>query len=361
MDTNGTPAEDVLKSLSQYDSILNEIDEAVSNSNAYWPVNRPSGVQASTYIGGMTATAQLSSVIELKAVAHLESHAPDLAEKDYFFCFRLNRPLTNQVTLINFECAISVQRATHTILFEGLHRHIWSLSQLEQMENVLGKTDLLAFALDGIRADRDSMLKDMDVFQHFHWDVVNEAANSEPYYFLRLNLLPLSRIRPDGWWNIDRSTYSREIQNHIDAIHLPEATLSPAAFPFRDMSDSWGWNRAHAGLWSSIYIPVTTLTIPYFDNLGIKIARAETYRRLARLACRLEEYRIAHNAYPNNLADLPDLPAHLNQEVLSEQPLQYHRRGNTYQLYSLGWNQKDDGGVYVPPGSLDGDWPWPSP
>jgi len=94
--------------------------------------------------------------------------------------------------------------------------------------------------------------------------------------------------------------------------------------------------------------------------MGNQIAKAETYRRLARLACRLEEYRLAHGQYPDTLDALPDLPAHLNQEVLSEQPLQYHRKGNGYSLYSLGWNQKDDGGVYSTD-AKEGDWPWPSP
>ena len=95
--------------------------------------------------------------------------------------------------------------------------------------------------------------------------------------------------------------------------------------------------------------------------MGSQIAKAETYRRLARLACRLEEYRIAHgNQYPDKLDELPDLPAHLNQEVLSEQPLRYQRKGDGYLLYSIGWNQKDDGGVLAKD-DKEGDWVWPSP
>ncbi len=110
----------------------------------------------------------------------------------------------------------------------------------------------------------------------------------------------------------------------------------------------------------SIYTPITQMNRFAFEGTGPRIARAETYRRLARLACRLEEYRITHAQYPDKLEDLPDLPAHLNQEVLSVQPLQYHRKGDSYQLYSLGWNQKDDGGVYSTD-PKEGDWPWPSP
>ena len=37
------------------------------------------------------------------------------------------------------------------------------------------------------------------------------------------------------------------------------------------------------------------------------------------------------------------------------------RKGDGYQLYSIGWDQKDDGGVLDTHDPLFGDWPWPSP
>jgi hypothetical protein len=45
---------------------------------------------------------------------------------------------------------------------------------------------------------------------------------------------------------------------------------------------------------------------------------------------------------------------------LSEEPLRYQRKGDGYLLYSIGWNQKDDGGVLAKD-YREGDWPWPSP
>jgi hypothetical protein len=78
------------------------------------------------------------------------------------------------------------------------------------------------------------------------------------------------------------------------------------------------------------------------------------------MACRIEEYRLAHGQYPDRLNELPDLPAHLNQEVLSKEPLRYQRKSDGYLLYSVGWNQKDDGGVMAKD-EAEGDWVWPSP
>jgi hypothetical protein len=86
------------------------------------------------------------------------------------------------------------------------------------------------------------------------------------------------------------------------------------------------------------------LMTPY-KRFGPNIARAETRRRMARLACWLEEYRLAHGQYSDDLGQLSGLPPHLNQEVLSEAPLHYQRKDAGYTLYSTGWEQKDDGGV----------------
>jgi hypothetical protein len=219
---------------------------------------------------------------------------------------------------------------------------------------------MLALATDSFRTERSWMIEAMQVFQNSNWDVVGEAEYNDIFYALRLNDLPISHLRPNGWWNEDRSAYSLGMQKHIDAISLSQGTLSSAPFPFHDMSNSWAWNRAETELGSAIYIPVSALVFPSVDNMGPRIARAETYRRLARLACRLEECRLAHGQYPDTLDALPDLPAHLNQEVLSEEPLRYQRKGDGYQLYSVGWDQKDDGGVLATDDKV-GDWPWPSP
>jgi hypothetical protein len=144
-------------------------------------------------------------------------------------------------------------------------------------------------------------------------------------------------------------------------MDLSRGTLSFVRFPYHVRFGYIDDNRAaDTSTWGEIYIPLTTVTLPNIDDSGLTIAKAETYRRLARLACRLEEYRLAHGQYPEKLDELSDLPAHLNQEVLSEEPLRYQRKDEGYLLYSLGWNQKDDGGVRATD-DKEGDWVWPSP
>jgi len=52
-------------------------------------------------------------------------------------------------------------------------------------------------------------------------------------------------------------------------------------------------------------------------------------------------------------------------DIIGGQPLKYRRNSDgTFVLYSVGWNETDDGGTIVPgsygsPDFTKGDWVWP--
>jgi len=353
-DVPGTPAADVLQVLSQFDPELNEIDAAVSNPNAYFPINykMPFG----TPLFGVTSMINVAMLLQLKAVAHLDNHQTDLAEKDYLFSFRLNRPLTKGCFLVNYLVIGASRNLDEAILWEGLRRHAWNDAQLHEMESSLTTTDMLALGSDSLRMERASFVKAVTVAQVVDTNFIHRLKTRGLACIFESAI-----FRPRGWWNEDLSAYSQALQTRIEAMDLSHGTLSSGRFPYHARFGYIDDNRAvDTSTWGEIYIPLTTLTLPNIDDSGPTIAKAETYRRLARLACRLEEFHIAHGQYPDKLDELPDLPPHLNQEVLSEQPLQYQRKGDGYLLYSVGWNQKDNGGVFATD-AREGNWPWPSP
>jgi hypothetical protein len=90
---------------------------------------------------------------------------------------------------------------------------------------------------------------------------------------------------------------------------------------------------------------------------------------LARVACALERYRLVHGEFPETLDALaPQFIEKLPHDVINGQPLHYRRtNGGQFILYSVGWNEKDDGGVVEIRGSdgwVDiekGDWVWRYP
>jgi hypothetical protein len=90
----------------------------------------------------------------------------------------------------------------------------------------------------------------------------------------------------------------------------------------------------------------------------------------ARIACALERYRLAHGVYPDSLDALA--PAYIDalpHDIMTGDPYHYQLRPDgTFLLYSVGWNETDDGGTVVyekdHPDRLDyqqGDWVWPTP
>ena len=91
---------------------------------------------------------------------------------------------------------------------------------------------------------------------------------------------------------------------------------------------------------------------------------------LARTAIALERHRLAHGEFPESLdALVPQFIAKVPHDVIGGGPLKYRRtRDGQFVLYSVGWNEKDDGGVvvYRKGSSTDvdrdqGDWVWRYP
>jgi len=81
----------------------------------------------------------------------------------------------------------------------------------------------------------------------------------------------------------------------------------------------------------------------------------------ARIACRLERYRLAHGNYPYTLdALVPAYGAELPRDIMNGQAYIYKLKPDqTYILYSVGWNQKDDQGDAGKYRSSDSpDWIW---
>ena len=82
------------------------------------------------------------------------------------------------------------------------------------------------------------------------------------------------------------------------------------------------------------------------------------------LACALERSRVADGKFPDTLDALaPRFIAKLPHDIITGEPLKYRREGDGYVLYSVGWNEKDDGGkpgTKSPPATEDGDWVWQS-
>ena len=99
-----------------------------------------------------------------------------------------------------------------------------------------------------------------------------------------------------------------------------------------------------------------------------RFAHSQTQLDQAVIACALERYRLAHAAYPETLEGLsPDFMDKIPHDLISGEPMKYRRTDDgQYILYSIGWNETDDGGLDTQSrgkaSDLEtGDWVWRLP
>jgi len=101
------------------------------------------------------------------------------------------------------------------------------------------------------------------------------------------------------------------------------------------------------------YVPARGAAIP------------QTCANQAAVACALERYRLANGQFPETLDALaPRFIVRVPNDVIGGQTYKYRRTDDRqFILYSVGWDEKDDGGV---PGKAlfdleHGDWVWAYP
>ena len=114
-----------------------------------------------------------------------------------------------------------------------------------------------------------------------------------------------------------------------------------------------------------------SLLLPALSGTITKIALAQNAVQEAIVACALERFRLSKGQYPEGLDGLaPQFISKLPPDVMNGETLKYPRtQDGKFFLYSVGWNEIDDGGVIArtegSPNKVQditqGDWVWPFP
>ena len=128
----------------------------------------------------------------------------------------------------------------------------------------------------------------------------------------------------------------------------------------------------------SYYKIQAQMVFPAIAGTVRRFTMAQAQVDLARVACALERFHLAHGNYPETLDALaPQFIAQLPHDLINGQSLHYRRTDDPpsqgsgaasgrFILYSIGWNETDEGGEVVlkKSGSVDqeqGDWVWQYP
>jgi len=287
----------------------------------------------------------------------------ELALDDLAVGRKVMQGLRAEPLMISGLIAVFFEEEQSAVIQQGLADHNWTDAQLQELDRGLGALDMIDAARFWITGELVVYGRPLgDYYEHHRWasDDIFRAWQNRPFDFdykppfltkLSFYLEPrgwleLDRASGDGYWLRDVASLFDSRRQYVDSGR------------FDALTEAIGQGRSWS-FWSLPAIDTKGLMIGEVKDLAMAQVRIDE----ARIACRLERYRLAHGAFPGSLAALND-PA-LPHDVMDGNPYHYQRQADgSYLLYSVAWNQIDDHDDHLfQPGQsrIDAlDWSWPS-
>jgi hypothetical protein len=310
-------------------------------------------------LGLITEQIQVSKFLTWDALLALDARDTDRALDDIKLNNKIVRALMDQPVLVSGLVAIGMTAIDFGAVYQGLATHAWSDAQMGELEVNLGRLDFTSDyhglmhgeAIEFLIPSLDQVKEQGSVLWH-----KKDGIERKSYF---------PTVWPSGWidlWkvrSVDLELTASEWADPESRRFRPEAIAKYQAETDKKLN-SW-----------TVYLPWNWLfrlgANDYVFNTPHKFAEMQVWVDEARIACALERYRLAHNSYPPTLdALVPACIDELPHDVMNGEPYHYRlRTDGTFLLYSVGWNQRNDGGVEVMEDNVrdynKGDWVWPTP
>ena len=352
----GTPAADVLLALSIYNPALEKLRQASLRPMARLPLNYDNGFEdVGTLIPGLATEKRWAQFLQLRIIAELQAGQDAAALEDVKLFLRLTDTIRSQPFLISHLVRIAMQAIALQPIYEGLAQHRWNDAQLAELETALGKKDFLADFEFSMRGERTCAIYTFEMQRRTR--EMKSYSGDEVGNQIVTNSL---RWMPSAFFNQNELTFAQMYDQFVlPLVDMTNRTVSVAAYRKGEAD-----YKEQAKYWSPYKIQARML----FPAVGASVKKfvlIQSQVDLARAACALERFRLAHGNYPETLDALaPQFIEKLPHDLINGQPLHYRRtEDGNFVLYSVGWNETDDGGkvVFAKSGRVDtekGDWVW---
>jgi hypothetical protein len=357
-------ASGVLAGLEECRPVFEELRSASRRPRSRFKIDYTGANPAEILLPHLATLKQLSQVLKLRASAELALGRTDEAFDDVMLMLDLSEASREEPMLISHLVRIAQFHLAIQPLAEGLAGHQWSEAQLRRLEDRLGRLDFCADARRALHGER--VLCGCGVI-----DFVRRSRGGSPWETdsgpSKLLAEVLLRIAPSGWFDLEELNLCRDFDGGVLAgIDVPGRQIHPAGMDVR-RDDESGLREGHPESYLILsHRFFAALFVPGMAGAAQRPAYAQTAADLAAIACALELWRLAHGQFPETLDSLvPGFIDQLPHDIINGQPLKYHRTAEgRFVLYSVGWNQTDDGGTVgltadgkrVDPRT--GDWVW---
>jgi hypothetical protein len=362
-----SPAQDVLLALSKYDPVVEDLLAAAKLPASRFPLEYDKDDPAAILLPHLAAMKRTSQFLQLRAIAELENGESEKALDDVKLSLRLADAIRTEPFIITHLVRIAILQIALQPVWEGLAEHRWSDAQLVVLGEEVAKLDFLADCQKTQKAEIFFSAQEAS-FLRRHRDYAKQFAQMGFNYPGDASFkFTIYRYMPGGWFYQSALKNGRTLMGYLPAVNLDRGTISLAIIRQADVTAS---NSVSAFDPLDGLKKIFNTEYLWEGNFLRKIAVGQTYVDLARTAIALERYRLAHGEFPEALDTLaPQFIAQVPHDVIGGGPLKYQRTADgQFILYSVGWNETDDGGaVVLKPGStpsvdLDkGDWVWTYP
>ncbi|EEF59614.1 hypothetical protein [Pedosphaera parvula] len=359
---NAKEASEILKYLEKYGPVLEEVRLAsrrpYSRFNLRYDEENPAAILL-PHLGVLNHTSQ---VLKMRAEAELASGKTDAAAEDVNLLLHLSDSIENEPTVISVLVRNIITKNALQVVWEGLAAHQWSDNQLKSFQDGLEKQSLIKHFDRTLHAEAAAFGNQLFEYMRNHGSELPVTLDQNSPKAIGV----LYKWSPKGWFYQEQLSYLRTFNEKILPFITPESKrVNPQALNNSSKYVADLGANPFSTLWHHRIF--TVLLIPTVDMLSAKIAKGQTDVDLAVLAGALERYRLARGELPDSLELLvPQFIGNIPRETVNGEPFKYQRTNDRqFELYSVGWNEKDDGGKTINSKdgkSIDptqGDWVWP--
>ena len=363
-----TPAADVLLALSKYDGAIEELRTASQQPYSRFPLNYACESPAAILLPHLAKLKGCTQVLRLRALAELQAGQSSNALADVKLALYLTGASRSEPFLITHLVRLAQAQIVIQTIWEGCARHEWTEEQLAALEPELARLDFTTDyqqALRGEMAMQDTETDRLRRHPENLQDIEGEGDFEGGQARVSLPGGPVARLIPAGWFYQNQFRADRILVNYyLPAVDASRGVFLPAVARRGDAAVAAD-TKSH-----SAFNIIERMTQSWLHKAPKKFAYGQASVNLARTALALERYRLAHAEYPEALPALvPQFLAQVPNDVIDGQPLKYRRTADgRFVLYSVGWNETDDGGVPAfesgPSAGVDydhGDWVWTYP
>jgi hypothetical protein len=355
--TRAEAATDVLRGLEKYNPIVEELRSASQRPYARFNIRYEEDFAPAILLPHLASLKQATVLFQVRASAELALGRTDQAWADTRMGLYLADTLKDEPFLISKLVQVTLDQLALKPIWEGLAEHRWSDVQLLEIEQRLGKINLLADA--AMRGERNLNLRTIEQLRDGGIIDANDPSKRLPWLFSFLL---------GGFFYQNELVITRMYQQFF--VPVADAA-NQRLYPSRAVTNDAALAKAVAGGFRPDNF-FARMLIPAITQSETKFAFGQTRVNEAIVACALERYRLAQGQLPESLEPLsPRFLEKMPHDIITGAPLIYRRTPDgQFILYSVGWDEQDNGGTVVvtkaKPSSqnvTEGDWVWqyPSP